>query len=269
MREQPSTGVLVGMVLAFGLAVTGLIGTAVVLRGGEGGTGSDTIDISGLQPLAPRAVYLADGTPAYVIAHADGAISLLSAFDAHRPYGFGQMVWWCPLSEAFEGPSTGARYDEYGTKFSGPAPSGLAGWTLSVEGGVARVGTALVPSGLDTPALGAAPQDRPACGGQDPIVLPGFEGWKIWDSPSALVRAAPSRWALITGDLTASSDGLQLCALTGCADAVPAPELEPPGPEYTSMLHSPTTLWLVRVDAGALVGVTRVIDPGDWILRRT
>jgi len=224
MRERPSAGVLVGMVLAFGLAVAGLVAAAIVLRGDSGETATDTIDLTGLQPLAPRAVYLADGTPAFVIAHADGTVSLLSAFDAHRPNGFGQMVWWCPRAEAFDGPQTGTRYGEYGARVGGgPAPSGLASWTLIVDGNKAGVGEALAPPAFGAPFMGSPPEEEPGCLGQDPIVLSTFEGWKIWDSPTALVRAATSGWALITGQVIQAADEMQLCALTGCTDAATTP----------------------------------------------
>ena len=266
MRQRPSTGVLVGMVVVFGLAVAGLIGTAVVLRGDTGPPAADRIDLTGLQPLAPRAVYLADGTPAFVIAHADGMVSLLSAFDAHRPNGFGQMVWWCPRSEAFDGPQTGTRYDEYGARVGGgPAPSGLASWALTVDGNTARVGEALAPPAFGAPSVGSPPEEEPGCVGQDPIVLPTFEDWKIWDSPTALVRAAPSGWALITGDVLQAADEMQLCALTGCTDAAATPELTPPPPEWAALERALAPLWLVRVTNGVLVDVTRVIDPADWV----
>jgi hypothetical protein len=253
--------------LALVLGAAGLLVGAILGRPAGGYTPPvpAAMDLAGVQPGAPLTVYLSDGAPAFLVEHDDGTYDLVSAFDAHRPFGYGQMVWWCPRAQAFENPDTGAKYDEYGVKFAGPAPEGLVSWPITPQGQLAMVGPARTPPPIGTPYVGVAPQYRTFCAGDDPVVFHTFDGWKAWDSPSSLLAAHPDGWALVDGEVTPTADGMVLCALTGCADSAAAPATEPMPSEVAAMWPSPTRRWLVRVEGRQLVDVTRTINPEDWL----
>lgn len=259
-------------VAALIVAAAALVTTAILVRqdGGYRPRAPEAVQLAGVQPGAPLPVYLDDGAPAFLVAHPDGTYDLVSAFDAHRPFGYGQMVWWCPTSQAFENPDTGSKYDEYGVKYGGPAPSGLVSWpvTPSGAGRAARVGPQRTAPPIGTAYVGRAPEHRPGCAGDDPVVFHEFDGWKAWESPASVVAAGPSDWALVIGEVTPTDGGMAMCALSGCEDSAPAHATEPLPSEVAAMWPGPTRHWLVRVQDGQLVDVTRTINPEDWVRRR-
>ena len=56
--------------------------------------------------------------------------------DTHTPFNIGKVLWWCPTALAFDNPEHGSKYDEYGLKLGGPAPTGLPSYqTRSREAG--------------------------------------------------------------------------------------------------------------------------------------
>lgn len=227
----------------------------------------EVVDISGVEVEAPVATYLSDGMPVWVVLHDDGEYELLTGFDSHHPSGIRQLLWWCPSSSSFENPDTGSKYDEYGVKYAGPAPGGLLSWPLTVDGTTAEVGDAQPTPAIGTPYLGPDAVDRLPCFGEDALTLHRFEGFPVWDSPQALLDASPAGWALVLGDLVDGQDGPILCSLTFCDDATPTRGIEMPPSEFWAM-QPPQVQWLVHVDGGALVDLTRVIDPAGWVRTR-
>lgn len=227
----------------------------------------EVVDVSGASVGVPVATYLSDGMPVWVVLHEDGQYELLTGFDSHHPSGIRQLLWWCPSSSSFENPDTGSKYDEYGVKYDGPAPGGLLSWPLTVDGTTAEVGEAQPTPAIDTPFLGPDSSERLHCFGAEALTLHRFEGFPVWDSPQALLDASPAGWALVLGDLVEGQNGPTLCSLTFCDEAAPTRGIEMPPSEFVAM-QPPQVQWLVRVDGGALVDLTRVIDPTGWVRDR-
>jgi hypothetical protein len=97
---------------------------------------------------------------------------------------------------------------------------------------------------------------------QDPVVFHTFEGWQLWDSPTAAVEAAPDRWILLDGTLAIAPDGARvlLCAPAGCADSVAATNVEVPPPDMDPQFGPlGGSRFLARVRDGALTDVTSVV----------
>ena len=84
------------------------------------------VGLSRPAPGEARADYLPDGTPVWVMGHDDGTVSVLSGFDTHTPLNLNKLNWWCRTSDAIENPAHGSKWDEYGVKIDGPAPTAAA-----------------------------------------------------------------------------------------------------------------------------------------------
>jgi len=229
---------------------------------------TQALTIEAPAPGEVRAEYLPDGEPVFFIGHDDGSGQLLSPFSTHVPQGLGKLTWWCPTARGFEDPFHGSRWDEYGVKMAGPAPSGLPTWQLAAaeDGGLA-LGELLDPPGLDAPVHGPPTEERTWCNGlEDPVTYPSFADWTVWDSPSAAVEEAPDEWILLEGGLSAdpATGQVLLCSLAGCEDSAIAATVQrlPPGGDFPVV--PVTQYFIARVQDGALVNLTRVIRlPGD------
>ena len=248
----------IGALLGAGLLVIGVLVGTTLLR-------PDARDPMLLQRPAAGEVrpdYLADGTPVWVIGHEDGTVSVLSGFDTHRPSNLGKLLWWCRSAHAFQNPEHGAKYDEYGIRIGGPAPTGLPTYAVEASGSRISVGELRPGAPIGTEHSGPREFDLEWCLEPGPDVLyHTFHGWQTWDSPTAAVEAAPAGWILLAGQL-ALGDGGQviLCAPSGCQDAVPAVSVEPPDPD---MEFGPLfgERFIAQVREGGLTGVTRVMSP--------
>jgi hypothetical protein len=227
------------------------------------------IDV-GLSRPAPgeaRADYLPDGTPVWVMGHDDGTVSVLSGFDTHTPLNLNKLNWWCTTADGLENPAHGSKWDEYGAKIGGPAPTGLPSWDVRLDGNTVLLGDLHAGPAVGAPFVGPPEPDRDWC------VPPGnrvirhtFDGWPVWDSPTEAVAAAPDGWILVNGRLVIADIGaVQMCALSGCDDAVAATGIGIPSPEVAA-LGDPfgSTRWLARVRDGALVNITQLaFDPAQ------
>lgn len=251
---------LLGALLGAGLAIIGLLVIPSLLRP----TPQELATLE--RPLAgeARPDYLADGTPVWVMGHDDGTASVLSGFDTHRPFNLGKLLWWCASADAFQNPEHGAKYDEYGTRIGGPAPTGLPTYAVEVIGSRISVSGPRAGAPYGTEHAGPREGDREWCREAGPGVLHHtFAEWPSWESPNAAVESAPDGWILLAGQLALNEAGeVVLCAASGCRDAVRVASVEPPPPD---MEFGPLfgDRFIAQVRDGALVGVTRVMpeDP--------
>ena len=131
------------LVLALATAVLVFGATAWAAGAGVGGSGGAAAAV-GLPRPAPGdvvATSLPDGAPVFVVGHADGEVSVLSAIDTHLQ----DLVVFCPDSRTFVEPGPVSRWDEYGRYVFGPAPGGLAPYEVQVDGDEIRTGRRLAP----------------------------------------------------------------------------------------------------------------------------
>ncbi|HAS12781.1 MAG TPA: hypothetical protein DCS55_20065, partial [Acidimicrobiaceae bacterium] len=128
---------------AGGFALLGNDGDAAVTVAGP--DGADTESQLTVPESGALAQQLADGTPVWVVRHADGSVSVVDAVSTHRPFGAGTLVGWCESSRGFVDPMYGSQYDGHGRKQAGPAPRGLDEYPVaSVDGDTVTVtGTAV------------------------------------------------------------------------------------------------------------------------------
>ncbi len=97
-----------------------VVGIAVAIAG-SGDSDADRIIVGEITTLgtfdvpAPgdvAAEWLDDGTPVFVSNDRALELSVVSAYDGHRPYGVSSsLVWWCESAGVFEGPRSGGIYD--------------------------------------------------------------------------------------------------------------------------------------------------------------
>lgn len=255
-RRMTWLGLGLAAAVGIGVAVAAVLAIGSLLRG-EGPTAvAGTLDLPGRGEVRPD--YMEDGTPVWVIGHADGTVSVLSGFDTHQPLGIGKVLWWCPIARAFENLEHGSKYDEYGLKIGGPAPAGLPSYEARVEGDQVIVGEPGSPPSVDVAHTGPPEVERDWCRAPGQGTFHRFDGWEAFDSPTAAVEAAPQGWILLNAMLAPGDDGVVLCALSGCADAVRATNVETPPPdlEFGPFFGE---RWIARVRDGALTDVTRVL----------
>ena len=248
-------------VAALVLAGTGLVaivfvGLTAQLRDEEHDAGET---VRRPAPGEVRPDYLSDGTPVWVIGHEDGSVDVLSGFDTHRPYNIGKVLWWCPSARGFENPEHGSRYDEFGLRIGGPAPTGLPAYEIEVSGSRVAVGDLQGAPPPDARHAGPAELEREWCTDPgDAVVFHTFDGWRIWDSPTEAVAAAPEGWILLSGGLAIVDGQVALCALSGCGDSVQAANVpEPDRGGETGPLFG--ARFIARVRDGALTDLTRVL----------
>ena len=255
-RLSIGAALLIGMVVVIGIVLVG----ANLLWEPE----PDTAFSLARPPAGhARADYLADGTPVWVIGHLDGSVDVLSAFDTHVPFNLGKMLWWCPSARGLDNPNHGSKWDEYGVKIDGPAPAGLTSWEVNLRSSRVFLGSPRPAPRLDAPVSGPSAHERDWCvPAEDPLLFHTFDGWKVWESPTAAVEAAPNEWILLAGELIADrAEGrVRLCGLAGCADSAVAANVEVPPPDMDPR-SGPLggTRFIAHVRDGTLVDVTRVV----------
>ena len=221
----------------------------------------EPISLARPAPGEVRPDHLADGTPVWVIGHGDGSADVLLGFDSHTPFGLGKMLWWCETARALDNPHHGSKWDEYGIRIGGPAPTGLRSHDLRVEGD--RLDLGPLRNAVPTTVRHSGPpeHEREWCFGDDaPVSYHRFEGWRLWHSPAGAMARAPGGWILLEGELVADRDDgrVFLCASTGCEDRAPTANVELPPPD---MEFGPLGAgrFIAQVHDGQLVGVSRVI----------
>ena len=127
-----------------------------------------------------------------------------------------------------------SKWEEYGVRIGGPAPAGLASWDVNVQSSRVFLGAPRPAPPRDARVFGPPEHERDWClPAEDPVVFHTFDGWKIWDSPTAAVESAPDDWILLEGELIADREEghVRLCGLAGCADSAIAANVEMPPPD--------------------------------------
>ena len=257
--------VLIGGAAVIGVAVLAivLIVSANLLRGDEEPPPEADTILDRPDAGEVRADYLADGTPVFVVEHADGSVSVVSAFDTHVPHLLGKLNWWCADASGFENPSHGSHWDARGVKLGGPAPLGLPTWEATVAGRQVFVGARRPGWPLDTAPLAPAEPDRNWCQAPaDPVLFHTFEDWRVWGSPTQALEEAGDEWILLEGELVAvpEDERVILCALDGCHDAAIAANVEMPGPQVPAEFGLlDAGRFIAHVRDGVLVDVTRAV----------
>ena len=250
---------MIGAAVAVALAIGVVVVVAVVIRDEP----PDPLGI--LRAPAPGEVrpdYLADGTPVWVVGHDDGTVDVVSGFDTHRPFYILKTLWWCKSADAFENPDHGSKWDEFGFKIGGPAPTGLPRYAVERDGTEVIVGALGPPPAVDEPHAGPEEIEREWCLSPDEaaVTYHTFDDWQVWDSPTAAVAAAPDGWILLEGHLAAADGEIVLCGDAECQDSVKPANLEPLDPSMPPQfgpLYGER--FLAQVSDGQLVGFTRVM----------
>ena len=113
---------------------------------------------------------------------------------------------------------------------------------------------------LGTPFLGPGETEREWCLGLDGgATWHTFDGWRIWDSPTAAVDAKPEEWILLEGHLTAVLGELRLCAAAGCADSARVLDVAMPSHPELELVPVPGERFIAHVRDGALADLTRAV----------
>lgn len=252
--KRPLAGILlISVVVVVGIAIA----ATLLLRGNE--PRDDTFSLRRPAAGEARADYLANGTPVWVIGHADGTVDVLSGFDPHMPSNLGKLLWWCPAARALDNPHHGSKWDEYGVRLGGPAPAGLPSWETAVQGGRVFIGDVRPAPPMGTEPAGPPEAEREWCGPDDGVVVHTFDGWPAWDSVVEAIEAAPAGWILLEARLVRQGGGrVRVCSPTDCNDGVNA-AIEPPPPEVARLDPWPDPRFLARVRNGTLVDITRIV----------
>ena len=235
--------------------------------------GSNVVELP--PPGEAKAVFLADGTPVFVVAHQDGTASVIEAFSGHVPYGMKKLVWWCPSARWFEDPFHGSKYDEYGGWREGPAGNGLSIYRVEmVDHARLRVDaeakiTSPVELGPGRVAIHA--KGPPPAG---PFCDPGSESQAVFhrfaakdETPVEKLKSSPEGWAFVRGDLLLQKKRQpQLCSLHAPRESFSCVEVYAPffedqqrlGPFESTTLEGP---WVVRVHGGEIFDLAVPITP--------
>lgn len=214
-------------------------------------------------PGETRADYLGDGTPVFVVRHADGTVSVISAFSGHVP-SVAKLDWWCPATRQFEDPFHGSRWDEWGSRLSGPSPRDLA--TMPIRSVASDNSTVNVERG-DLLGPPGAPGDAGAlvelCT-KDDSVSHAFNGWPIL-APAEI--GGHQGWVLVLGTLIQGPGSeARLCpsgvASIRCPDGADVQvTTSRPSPHVVlseSMESGAGVVWLARVRGNSLVDVAAI-----------
>ena len=199
-------------------------------------------------PGTTVATTLPDGAPVFVVGHADGGVSVLSAIDTHLQ----DLVVFCPDSRTFIEPGPVSRWDEYGRYLFGPAPGGLAPYEVTLDGDAVRVGRRLEPPPRTVDAVPVV--ERGKC-----VELEGFGGIRHRDGdlPPVVGAAGPGRlgtFVRVRGLLDLPADG--------------PPRLCPPAPGATACPNDAPEVTSTFFDRGLVTGMVGNVE-GTFLVRPT
>lgn len=204
-----------------------------------------------------RAVLLADGRPAFIVA-TEGEVIVLDARGRHAAGAPGRLVAWCDTTTPyFVDPLDEATYAADGTRLAGSTGPGLVRHPVSNadDGGRIRVAADGTAAGqLDDVAVPVA------CDGSQVVHAPA--PGEIFD-PSVAADEEPPGWIWLEGRLVAEAGEAILCdGLSGaCATFAEVGGIDPaviPGDE-----HALIGSFIGRVRDGVIVDLNFVPDPGS------
>jgi len=269
-RRDRTAVIAVALVVAIaGLAVAWAIAQPFHRTEVPGGLG--LVDMPPVGHAAPA--NLADGRPVFVVDHPDGSVEVVDAFSTHVPYGIGKLIAWCSTSGLFDDVYHGSKWSEDGTYLMGPAATGLATYTSTIEpDGRLMVESMIPPQPRPDPRAKVQPRGA-YCTSSDELVYPTIAG-AVSSDPAAVVASAPDGWVALRGSVVAGGPtGAQLCptgegAGGNCLDGAPVEGIDPAlfqeYPRLTvpgAVIIRPPQTYIARVQEGALHGLTRVPTP--------
>jgi hypothetical protein len=258
-------------------------------RSGTPLQGPETVTVPPRGDASP--VFAPDGRPVFVVHHDDGTVSVLDAFSSHHPWGFDDLVAWCPRGGTFFEWAHGVHFDEFGAYLLGPAPTGLVPFDFEVvseddtgDPATIRIGGPLAPDPRGSPheAEGNYEPCIEAVGAPGPLVGHTFGPDQIYDAPDAAVAASPEGYVAVRGTLlietpstgaTLDQPWAQLCASVEdgvCVDGVPVLNIDALGLLTNVLMPAPGSayekreVWLTRVQGDALLGLG--IVPPDQVV---
>ena len=214
------------------------------------------------EPGETLATYLDDGRPVFLVRHQNGDISVLDATSTHVADGVRILNVWCPKSRAFQDLRSGGGWDEWGVLHRGPPPSGLGTFSWKLRLGDETHATGIDVTGFAGRVPGRAKSDgRSMFDGCDPSnwLFHTFDGMTPL-TPAAAVASSPGGWVLLRGRIDFA--GLRLCSEdAACLEPAHVADLRIPGNYPHVELVERTSDYLARVRDGALMELTRVVQP--------
>jgi hypothetical protein len=233
-------------------------------------SGPDRLTVPPRGVTAPA--FLPDGHPVFVVHHEDGTVTVVDGLSTHHPFGFEELVVWCPTTRQLVEWAHEAHWDELGRwEAGGPAPSGLPTYRFDVVDRGANGDPATIEVGAPTapdPGHSAPvtePTRPPFCPPDDAYVAHRLDPSTIYASPADAVAASPTGWVAVRGTLHVDdADGfIQLCARVSDGawfEGVPVRGLD--NMRFLLEIHrkypgetgydAPDQVWLVRVNDGLI-----------------
>jgi hypothetical protein len=276
-------------VVVFALAVALALRAFGPLRDADRTLGGP--DILRVPPSGETApAFLPDGHPIFIVHHEDDTVSVVDAFSSHRPYGFEEVVVWCPTTRDLVEWAHEAHYDESGNWYTGgPAYAGLPTFAFEVvdtdAGGnptTIRVGAMRAPDPGGS-AHETDPSTYPAfCPPDGAFVTHAIDPQAIYDTPEDAVAAAPEGWVAVRGTLLVDDEDafVQLCSEVAegvCVDGVPVRGLDSVRfllkvlrPNEEPLAYEEPQVWLVKVREGIIddpAGVSLFEGAGGGVYR--
>lgn len=167
--------------------------------------------------------WLSDDTPVFVLAEGTGEVHVVDPVVPYQP-GLDVLAAWCPAAEAFVTPWIGAEFHADGRYASGPAPTDLATYTTTVEGGRVHVGDRSEPAGRSD--SGQHPDTAPCYDEQDAgldAVVEAARPVERLRTPEDAATQPAGSWQEIEGYVVTGPDGVRVCS-----------DIEPGGLPFTS-----------------------------------
>ncbi len=260
------------------LLVVVVVAVLVVLPWGNDSPDSELATEGLLEaPLPPvgevGAVFVDTGDPVFVVHHADGEVSVLSAVSPHKPV-VPHLVGWCTTNETFEDPVTGSRFDSHGRKLGGPAPTDLVSYDVGrITADRVEVGEAIPPTGA---SQGELPEGESCLANSLSEPFPGYvdaPGLEVHGVDAAQAITLPeavehrSDRVIVLGPVSIrdNSGQVQLCDPSDVDRCVDALGMTPAPPESAAETYEMlfTGVFLARVRSADEVEVVAWVPRSD------